>query len=560
MTPRVSQGPEIGKHLARYRQIAGVLADEGLHVVIDATGLRRVTPVRAGSRRSPDDALTVEQHARRAIERMGPTFIKVAQGISTRTDIISPALAAELRRLQDEVPPEPFEAVRAVLEADLETPVEELFATFDETPAAAASLGQVHFATLHDGTEVAVKIQRPNVRHQVEVDIDIALTQARWVAEHTDLFEDVDVVGIAEEYAEAVRHELDYTREAANAERFWRAFADDDTVAFPQVFWEFTTSRVLVLERIVGVKLNRLDELDAAGLDRAELAVRGIRCYLHQMFELGFFHADAHPGNFIALMDGRVGFTDFGRVGRISESSRDRFIDLIWAAMNKDAQLATDTLVAVSGNPEIDEVELEREVARLIGKYHGLELGGIEFGELLTETLGLIRGHRLGVPSDFALLIGTLGTLEGVGAMLDPSFDFASVAKPFADEVVRNRMRPEVVFDKAAKSWRHTVRVLETLPDNLDRLMRRLSRGEVKVSVRPTGYEGLMAELHELVNRLAFAVVVAALVIGFSSLVSVAGVPSWVRLVGQVGFVAAFVVSFWFFGSILVSHYRGRRR
>lgn len=560
MSPRVSAGPEIGKHLARYRQIAGVLADEGLHVVIDATGLGRVAPARRSTKRTSDDALTIEQHARRAIERMGPTFIKVAQGISTRTDIISPALATELRKLQDDVPAEPFEAIRAVIEADLEAPLDELFASFDVEPTAAASLGQVHFAILHDGTEVAVKIQRPGVRSQVEVDIDIALTQARWVAEHTELFKDIDVIGIAEEYAEAVRYELDYTREAANAERFWRAFIDDDTVAFPQVIWEHTTSRVLVMERIVGVRLNRLDEIDAAGLDRAQLAVRGIRCYLHQMFELGFFHADAHPGNFIALYDGRIGFTDFGRVGRISESSRDRFIDLIWAAMNKDGQLATDTLVAVSENPDIDEVALQREVTRLIGKYHGLELGGIEFGELLTETLGLIRGHRLGVPSDFALLIGTLGTLEGVGAMLDPSFDFAAVAKPFADEVVRNRMRPEVLFGKAANSWRHTLRVLETMPDNLDRLMRRVSRGEIKVSVRPTGFEGVMSELHELVNRLAFALVVAALVIGFSSLLSVTGVPEWVRIVGQVGFVAAFVVSFWFFGSIIRSHYRGRRR
>lgn len=557
MSPRVAAGPEIGKHLARYKQIAGVLADEGLHVVIDAAGLGRFAPSR---RRAPDDHLTVEQHARRAIERMGPTFIKVAQGISTRTDIISPALAIELRKLQDEVPPVPFEAVRGVIEADLDAPLAELFATFDAEPFAAASLGQVHFATLFDGTDVAVKVQRPGVRHQVEIDIDIALTQARWVAEHTELFADIDIVAIAEEYAEAVRHELDYTREAANAERFWRAFKDDPTVAFPKVYWEFTTSRVLVLDRIVGVRLNRLDELAAAGLDRAELAERGIRCYLHQMFELGFFHADAHPGNFIALMDGRIGFTDFGRVGRISESSRNRFIDLIWAAMNKDSQLAADTLVAVSGNPDIDEMELQREVGRLIGKYHGLELGGIEFGELLTETLGLIRGHRLGVPSDFALLIGTLGTLEGVGAMLDPSFDFASVAKPFADEVVRNRMRPEVLLGNAARSWRHTVRVLETMPDSLDRLMRRLSRGEMKVSIRPTGFEPLLAELNELVNRLAFAVIVAALVIGFSSILSRNEAPEWVQTAGRIGLAAAFVVSFWFFGSIIRAHYRGRRR
>lgn len=560
MAPRTVAGPEIGKHLNRYRQIVGVLADEGLHATIATLGMSRFAPTRIRTRPAQEDHLTAEQHVRRAIERMGPTFIKAGQAVSTRTDIISPALAAELRKLQDEVPPEPFEAVRTVLETELEAPLEEVFESFDMEPAAAASIGQVHWAVLHDGTEVAVKVQRPDVRHQVEIDIDIALTQARWVAEHTEVFGEIDVVSMAEEFAEAVRDELDYTKEASNAERLWRAFRDDETVAFPQVHWEYTTSRVLTLERLVGLRMNRMSELDAAGMDRPELARRGIRCYLKQMFELGFFHADAHPGNFLALPDGRVGFTDFGRVGRITDASRDRFIDLVWAAVNKDPQLATDTLVAVSDNAEIDEVALRREVGRLIGKYHGRELGRIAFGELLTETLGLIRNYALDVPSDFALLLGTLVVLEGVGTMLDPTFDFASVAKPFADKVVADRMRPEVVFQRMGNSWRHTLRVLEQLPDATERLMRRASRGEIKVSVRLTGYDDLVSQLHELVNRLAFALVVAALVIGFSSLLSATGAIGWVRTVGQVGLIAAFVVSFWFFGSIILAHYRGKHK
>lgn len=295
-------------------------------------------------------------------------------------------------------------------------------------------------------------------------------------------------------------------------------------------------------------------------MDRSMLAKRGIDCFLKQMFEIGFFHADPHPGNYLALPDGRVGFTDFGRVGSISEESRDRFVDLVWGAVNRDPRTATDTLVAMSGNPEVDEVILHREVARLIGKYHGLELGGIDFGELMSETLGLIRGHKLGVPSDFALLISTLGVLEGVGTMLDPSFDFASAAKPFADRVVQQRLQPEAMWRKASGTFRHTLRVLEMLPDATERVLRRVSRGEIRMAVRPVGYEKLLSDLHELVNRLAFALIVAALVIGFSTLLSVSGAPGWSRSVGEVGLILAFAVSIWFFVSIVLSRNRRKPR
>ena len=553
--------PEVRKHLARHRQIATVLADEGLHTVLDVTGLARFAPSRRRkTSRGETDVMTTEQHVRRAMERLGPTFVKVGQAISTRTDVIPPELSRELRKLQDEVPAEPFETVKAVIEADLDLPLEQAFATFEPTPAAAASLGQVHWATLHDGTEVAVKVQRPGARKQVEVDIDIALTQARWVAQQTDIFGTTDIVAIAEEFLDAVKLELDYTKEASNADRLWRAFRDDETVAFPRVHWERCSGRVLTLERLDGITMNRIELLDEAGHDRSELAARGINCYLKQIFEFGFFHADPHPGNYLAMPDGRVGFTDFGRVGTMSDTSRDRFVDLIWGAVNHDPRMATDTLIALSENPDIDEPALYKEVSRLIGKYHGLELGKINFGELMRETLGLIRGHQLGVPNDFALVIGTLGILEGVGTTLDPTFDFAASAKPYANKVVQERMRPEVIFGKTVSTLRHTARVLEMLPDATERLMRRVSKGEVKISVRPTGVDQLMTDLKELVNRLAFALVVASLVIGFSTLLSVSGELRWVQTVGEIGMILAFMVTVWFFASVIHAHIRRRRR
>ncbi|MGB4594163.1 MAG: AarF/UbiB family protein [Coriobacteriia bacterium] len=547
------------KHLDRYRHIAGVLADEGLHATIDTLGLGRLAPRRASAGPGPD-TLTTEQHIRRAIERLGVTFIKGGQSLATRTDMVPPALSHELRKLQDEVTPEPFDTVRAVVEHDLEQSIKTAFASFEAEPFASASIGQVHRAELPDGTVVAVKVQRPGVREQVEVDLDITLTQAQWVADHVSDLPWMDIVGIATEFADAVRGELDYVREARNAERLWRAFKDDETVAFPRVYWTHTTSRVLTLEYFDGVRMNRIDELDAVGCDRAVLALRGIDSYLKQIFELGFFHADPHPGNFLALEGDRVAFTDFGRVGTMSRESRDRFMDLLWAAVNKDDELATDTFMALASSPHIDEMALQKEVSHLIGKYHGRELGLINPTELFGEVLGLVRNHRLGVSNDFALALATLGVLEGVGTMLDPAFDFAAAATPFVEHAMVERTRPAEVLDRVARGWRRSGRFFETLPSSIDRILRRASRGEIRVAIVPRDYHGFIDQLAELVNRLAFALVVSALVIGASSLLSATIVPDWLRVVGQIGLVAAFVVTVWFLISIMTAHWRGRRR
>ena len=559
MTPLRRPALLPAKHLERYREIATVLAEEGLHAVVALAGLERLAP-RRRPRRPGDEHLRFEQRVRRALERLGVTFIKGGQMLSTRTDIVPPALAAELGKLQDRVTPESFETVRAVVEAELELPLEEAFPVFEREPFGAASIGQVHKAQLADGTPVAVKVQRPGVRDQVAVDVDITLTQARWVADHVPELSGLDVVGLTEEFADAIRGELDYVREARNAERLWRAFREDTTVAFPRVHWTHTTGRVLTLELLDGVRMNRMNELDEAGYDRVLLASRGIDAYLHMIFELGFFQADPHPGNFIALPGNRVGFTDFGRVGTMSRESRERFTDLLWAAVNRDDELATDTFLALATSPNIDETALQKEVGRLIGKYHGRELGLISPTELFGEILGLVRDHRLGVSNDFALAIATLGLLEGVGTMLDPGFDFAVTAEPFVEKAMRERMRPGDLLERFVRGWRRSGRFLETLPSSMDRIMRRASRGEIRVAMVPREYDGLLDRISELVNRLAFALVVSALVVGASTLLGATFVPRWLRFVGEIGLVAALVVTVWFFWSIITSHYRFRRR
>lgn len=547
------------KHLHRYREIVGVLVDEGLDSFVDAVGLRRFAPVSGrllGERDTHPEPVSVR--IRRTLERLGPAFVKMGQAASTRSDVLPETVIKELRKLQDQVSPFPFSTAKAVLEEELGAPLAELFATFDETPLASASLGQVHAATLFDGTEVAVKVQRPGVRATVETDLDIFTAQARFVSQHSELAGRYDVVEIVTEFADAVRAELDYEVEGGNAERLGLLFAENETVFFPGVYWEYTTSKVLTLDLIKGVPMNRPDLLDEEDYDRPELAKRGIYCYLEQIFRHGFYHADPHPGNLFALKDGRVAFTDFGRVGTIGKVSRDQLADLFLAIIDTDVGLAVDTLVAAAGSPgDIDVQALEREVSRLIGKYYNKSLKEVHVGQLISEILNLVRDHRLLLPSDLAMLLATLAVLEGLGSQLDPDFDFVSVTTPFARSIVEERLEPCNVARTLAQSVRRFSRLATELPESLTRFMRRAGSGEFRLAVYPTGFEPILKRFEEAVNKLAFALIVAAFVIGLSMLLSDTPKPPWFVMVARLAWGAAIGIGSWFFiSAIMVRHRR----
>jgi ubiquinone biosynthesis protein len=546
------------KHLDRYRQIVGVLADEGFDNMLDVTGLRRFQPVTARLRPEfQDHPEPFGVRLRHTLERLGPTFVKVGQVASTRPDIIPDDVVIELRKLQDDVAPFPDDEAFATIEAELGAPIKELFAEFDRTPIAAASLGQVYAAVLPDGTPVAVKVRRPNVEQTVETDLDILRTQARFIAQHSELAERYDVVQITDEFADAVRGELDYLLEGTNCERLGAQFAEDTTVKFPAVYWELTTPRVLTTERLFGLPFNRPERLTEAGYSRAHLAKIGIYCYLEQIFVHGFYHADPHPGNLFALDGERVGFTDFGRCGTISKVGREQLADLFMAIIDDDAGLAVDTLLDAAGSPgDIDVAELERNVSRLITKYYNKSLAQIRIGELIGEVLDLVREHHLMLSSELAMLLTTLVVLEGLGRLLDPNFDFVAVTAPFARRITTARMAPQSL----AKSFSHSIRRLlhlgQEIPESLGRLLRRAGQGEFRVAVHPTGFEPLLKRFEEATNRLAFALVVASFVIGLSMLLATQPLPMWFTWVARAVWAGALFVGTWFFVSILAVHYR----
>lgn len=541
-------------HLARYREIASVLAKERLFVPVAVAGVNAIAPA---FHRRHEDTRPVGERLRCAAEQIGPSAIKLGQLLSSRPDLLPSDITASLRSLQDDVTPVTFDEVTQVVIEELGMEPDVAFAQFDPAPLAAASIGQVHAAVLPDGRPVAVKVQRPGIEAGVRTDLDIALRLVRWLDEHGQVPDGIEIVPIAEEFANALLGELDYEHEAHNMDRLREQFALDEGLVFPAVHWGFTTRRVLTMERIDGIPFNRLDLIDAAGLDRRALARRGVDAYMRMIYEHGFYHADPHPGNLFALPDGRIAFTDFGRVAALSSASRDAAVDLLLGFVDRDADLAAEALLEVARDPGTVRIgPLRSDLDRLFGHFHGTELARIDITRFTVEVMDIVRAHRLGMPSDLGLLMSTLAVLDGVGLQLDPEFDFVAQVRPFTEDVVREQYRPSTYGRQFARIGRRFMRLAGDLPLSVDRTLRRASEGEFRVAVRLSDYEGFVGRVEELVDRLAFAVLVAAFVVGFSRLLENDRLATWVHVMAAVGLIGATFVSGWMFVSIILSRRR----
>ncbi len=550
------------KHLGRYREIASVLAEEGLGYLLDELGLARFVPGgRARKKRAAEPQVSLEVRVRRSMERLGPTFVKIGQILSTRPDIVPESFIGELRKLQDEVPPVSFELVRGVVESELGGTLEEVFASFDPVPLAAASIGQVHAATLPGGEEVVVKVQRPDIRSHIDVDLDILVTQARFVQRNTEWGAQMDIASFAGELTNILHGELDYVAEGRNAERFAENFETIPDVRFPTVYWDYTTQRVICLERFRGVKLDETEALDAAGFDRRDLALRGVDAYLKMVFVDGFFHADPHPGNIFVLHDGMLGFTDFGRVGIISEVMNERLTDLFIALVDRDDGETLEALIAMGvASDATDERTIRGELSRMFAAYYDVGIDQLRVGDVIRNVMRSIRVHNLRLPAEYALALATFIVLEGVGLQLDPKFNLVHAATPFARQVARERLSPGAVARRFGRSARSASRLLSELPEGVNKLVRRTNQGDLEFSVRALGLEVYLDELRDLVNRIAFAIIIGSFVVGLSFLLRQFQLPQWFVVLAGIALLAAAVVGMWFFMSLFFTMLKQLRK
>jgi len=546
------------RHLRRFQQIAQILARHGFGELLDLLGAAPVFPLARALRRRP--SLGPPQRLRMALEELGPTFVKLGQVLSTRPDLLPPAYIAELARLQDTVPPEPWEPVRAQLEAELGAPVEEVFATLDPEPIAAASLAQAHAATLPDGAEVVVKVQRPDIEATINVDLDILADVARLLQTRTPLGELYDLPGIVEEFAATLRAELDFYREGHNADRFRANFADEPYLYIPKVYWEYTTRRVLVMERIRGIKIDDIAALDAAGYDRYRIGLHAARMVIKEVLEDGFFHADPHPGNFFVMPGEVIGAMDFGMVGYLSRRTRTDLVRLYIAAVQLDEEAVVDQLVrmGVVGGA-VDRMGLQHDIGRLLRKYAGLPLKAIRARDMVEEAMPIAFRHHLRLPSELWLLGKTLAMMEGVGLKLVPDFDMFAVSRPYVQRFMREMASPRAWMPSLIRGVGDWAQLLDMLPRTGMQLLTRAERGELEVSLRHQELGRALVYLDRLANRLALSILLAALIVGLALLVPAFHLAERGGLITALvilGFALASLLGLWLVISILRS---GRR-
>lgn len=501
--------------LERFAQIAEILARHGLGFLAGSMGLERWLPGQAMlSAKEP----TTPMRLRLALEELGPTFIKLGQLLSTRSDIMPAAYLSELSKLQDGAPPVSAAEIRSLIHQELGATPEQLFASFDDKPLASASIGQAHAATMTDGTEVVVKVRRPGIVSRIDEDLEILQNLAAHASRRWEAAADYNVTGIATEFADTLRAELDYLREGRNAERFAENFASIPDIYVPTIFWATTTSRVLTMERIRGIKVDQIAALDSAGIDRGQVAARAARAAAKMIFEDGLFHADPHPGNLFIQPGGRIALIDFGMVGEINEKLRGQLGTLLFAFTSNDPDKVSSALRTISvTRPAVDSDVLRRDAARFIQLYEGHALREVEIAPLITQMLAILRNHHLQLPREMAMLLKMVLMTEGMGVRLNPEFNLGEILRPYAKALAQDRFSPRNLAERLGKAGWEAAELGMILPEKLRTLIENMDGG-VEVHLRAEELEPLVGRVERIGNRLVAGMIAAAFIRGIGEL------------------------------------------
>jgi len=542
--------------LGRLHDIASVFIRYGFGDVVHRLGMTHILE-RAGKILHLSNAeellhLSAPERMRRAMEDLGPTFVKLGQVLATRVDLFPPDWIAEFEKLQDHAPLVPFQEILAQIQTSLPEPPETFFAGLDEIPLAAGSIAQVHRAKLHDGTQVIVKVRRPGIRDVIDADMRLLLRFAKMIETELPEWRCYRPQDVVRRFKSSLYRELDLAAECHNAERIANAFADDPDIVVPGVYWELTRECVNVQDFIAGIPAHDADAIAAAGLDPKRLAVVGANTALKMMLEDGFFHADPHPGNLFYLPGNRVALIDFGMVGHLSDKRREQMIEMLQGLVQRDSQQVIDVLTEWATDSDLDAEKLAQDVDGFIDQYHGVPLKLLNLGAMLGNVTLILRDNKLALPSDLAMLIKVFATLESIGRKLDPDFDMVSVAMPIVRRAMRSRYSAAEMSKRGQRFFRTSLRTLTSIPDNMRDIMQRVRSGRIKVSIDVERLQHLGEQLDHSANRLTIGIVIAALIIGSSIVMTVKGGPTLLGLpiFGLLGFLAAVFGSLWLLYSV----------
>ena len=510
---KVRSIPVIYRNVKRWTEIISVLSKYGLADWLAHTNIDFAKD-RLSSRDGEAIArLTREARIRLTLTELGPTFMKLGQLLSTRPDVVGKTLADELKQLQACTPADPPEIVQKIVETELGEPIDELFAEFDLTPIASATIGQVHRARLKTGERVVVKVQHFGIESMVNEDLDVLAGLAQ-LAEQFPEFKPYRPTANMAEMSRTLRRELDFGREERNLHQFAQLFKDDPTICIPRAFTELSTPRVLTMDMIDGIPVAEPGLLEAAGLDRHEVARRGAEIYMQMIFTHGYFHADPHPGNIILLPGNVIGLIDFGMVGRIDDRLRENIEDMLLAIVQHDVPLLVRIVKQIGQPPQqLDEALLATDIADYVGHYSTQTLDQFEVGSALTDMTEIMRRHGIMLPPQVATLIKTLITLEGTSKLLSPRFSLMEVMQPFQKGMMLRRLSPVRQAKKLRRLYMEVEQLVEVLPQKIIQILEQVQSGKFDVHLDHRG-------LGPSVNRLVLGMLASALFLGSSVLLA----------------------------------------
>ena len=546
------------RYANRYLEIIRVLTKYGFADLVSQSRIENA--INFGKRivfRKPDQQITTRSHWERmrlVLEELGPTFIKLGQIMSTRADLVPKELLFELEKLQDSVPPFPGDEAVDLVEQELEKPINEIFNSFSKVSVAAASLAQVHKATLLNGEEVAVKVQRPGINRMIETDLEIMFHLATMMEKHIPEMKSYSLVKIVEEYESSIRKELNFANEASNLEQFGANFQKDTDIYIPQCYRDYTTKKILTLEYIDGIKFSDINDSNTKEFDPKVIADRGADSILKQIFEYGFFHADPHPGNLLILPENVICFLDYGMMGTLTQNTRQLISAMLIGAINRDAEkIVRSVLRLCEADGEVNVLKLELQVTELINRYFYASLEKMNIPAMLNDMLSFFPDNNLKIPSDFYLLGRALILFQGNGEKLDPDFNVAKYVKPYAMKIIKDRIHIRKLVNNMYFSTEEMVQLINDLPYEIREISEKIKNGKIKMAFEHKGLEPMLITHERISNRMVFSIVLASIVIG-SSLVTLSKIPPlWrdIPVIGIAGFLASVILGFGLLISII---------
>ncbi|MEO6323255.1 MAG: AarF/UbiB family protein [Thermoanaerobaculia bacterium] len=526
------------KHLQRYKDIASLaLKYRSVDASAEAEASTTEPPRRPGVREVDPKAAELAAD----LERLGPTFVKFGQLLSTRGDLLPPAYLDALRRLQDKVEPFPFEEVEEIVQNELGVRISKAFSRFDREPIAAASLGQVHRAALRDGRPVAVKVQRPAIREQIIEDLEAFREIAQVLAGHTEVGKRFDVESMLEEFRKTLLKELDYRQEAQNMVAIGAALKTYEKIVVPQPVDDYTTTRVLTMDFITGAKVTALSPVTKLDIDGCALSEELFRAYLQQILVDGFFHADPHPGNVFLTQDGRIALLDLGMVARIAPTLRDQLLKLVIAVSEGQGEQAADQIEKIGERLEsYDERELRRNVADLVGSVQHATLSELKMGQIVMELSRLAGECGVRIPPELTMLGKTLLHLDEIGRTLDPKFDPNASIRRNSTELLQQRMTQSLSPGNLFASLLEAREFVGKLPERVNKVLDLLSTNSLRLRVDAIDERELISGMQKIANRIALGLVLAALIVGAALLMQV---PTPFRILGYPGLAMIFFLA-----------------